>query len=94
MLACDQPGQGMGRVKPQSKHKKCRGGGVSVSATEEGLFKMSPYAKWIVAGYVLSQGSLIVGIAAKYKLFGTARVAMSLVFLLHVIAAAIVIIFA
>jgi len=55
---------------------------------------MSPYAKWIVAGYILSQGSLILGISAKYKLFGNARLAMSMVFLLHAVAAGIIIIFA
>jgi hypothetical protein len=52
------------------------------------------YVKLLIAGYILGQGSLIMGICARYKIFGGARAVMSVLFLLHVLCAAIIVIFA
>ncbi len=55
---------------------------------------MNPAAKWIVAGYILGKGSLIMGLGARFKVFGGAKTLLSIVFLLHFICAAIIVWFA
>jgi len=64
-------------------------------AVEHESKRMSPFlVKLLIAGYILGQGSFIMGICARYKIFGGARVVLSVVFLLHLLCAAIIVIFA
>lgn len=51
----------------------------------------NPALKWILAGYILGQGSLIAALGVRLKVLGGARAVLSLVFLLHFICAAVVV---
>jgi hypothetical protein len=48
------------------------------------------YIKLLIAGYIVGQGGLILGICARYKIFGSGRGLLYGLFALHVICAAII----